>query len=902
MSSEVGDNVWGSADSDYDGKLCEDDGEGGLEEFAKALEDQIEEALLDNESESPYITRHRSDTNDSDDGLAYECDNVAGIVPDFDSLSYAYSPTRQTSAGKARGDNTPVDANKRLSLGKTPDSPITTNRLFTPMSIGQIMKMETPTSGVDNFLEALRGGRESIFSDDNTSDHLHISSMGNLSRGKKHVGNWRQAWDIHNSPLRDNGPSSSILRDSSEEEEDDDDLAPSPRHAESLRQTSTVHVDERLHGDISYFHQGDRLSNEGIRCAYAGMCDTALSLGSHYSVQVVECVVRPDIDIKKLMAVVLTASKQLNLQYKQYQSSHAVISASSNYVNATSWTDNSEWDIIDLQVCISKELRQRVLIMQFLKNLSPFANIQPATPIEGYPQIKNFVDALHYIILQEKLSLSCLYAIDPSMCIGLDHHFKSQLYALCREVMWDGLKEAFLALEEHMRAMEVQCARFMATIEPVYKDHGLKMPSPRPRRKISEYSLRLDLDTLDKLHGVEENLLSKERDDDDDNDDIHTTELTDASRSLKINGMTHCLDMIHNALKTLQKKCDLEFSARLQQKNEYTVAVISDLFEYRRELLKCVAYSPDCESSSLNVTFKNTFKGISLTLPPRPAEIDSCEMDMEAAPPLVKMDDYLHDEIENDLSDTTLHNVIHEDSGNAETPSSNVYSQGIAADLGSWLFGRSPQPEAPTPPVKSKPAFISPSRRANQTAAQAKARLTAYSKAIESSDANYIVVEEAEVDHKSSSTSSPVGLVAKKEIPIKKDASANDCDRNFPTFPLKPSPPPPHDNVLYYCACLVGGIPGKLYLTPYVLCFVYGVLGISNVKEVLPLHKLEAVIAPSKEASLLAANTLKLSFFAGSRELFISPIVVECLRLRSILMDAKECFAEFSSINRRNAV
>ena len=228
-----------------------------------------------------------------------------------------------------------------------------------------------------------------------------------------------------------------------------------------------------------------------------------------------------------------------------------------------------------------------------------------------------------------------------------------------------------------------------------------------------------------------------------------------------------------------------------------------------------------------------------------------------------------------------------------------VVSLLLVCTSSSHAFGR-----CSLPSLQRRPAFVSPSRRSTQTAAQAKARLDAYSKAAEITDATPILhsspaSEDASIVSSSSSSStststSTTAVKAPKENPNVKVTSSDGSDKDQV---LAVSDLPPRDNVLYYCACLVGGIPGKLYLTPYVICFVYGVLGITNVKEMLPLNKLESVIAPDKEASLLSANTLKLTFFAGSRVLFISPIMVECLRLRSVLMDAKEAFTAFSAVN-----
>jgi hypothetical protein len=102
-----------------------------------------------------------------------------------------------------------------------------------------------------------------------------------------------------------------------------------------------------------------------------------------------ECVVRPDVELKQIMDAVskiceyggskvvnsdentdilASHNKKGNLRYSILQRSHAIISRFSK--NGLLKPVEKEWDIIDVQVCISKDLRQRVLLCQFLKKLS----------------------------------------------------------------------------------------------------------------------------------------------------------------------------------------------------------------------------------------------------------------------------------------------------------------------------------------------------------------------------------------------------------------------------------------------------------------------------------------------------------------------------------------------------
>jgi hypothetical protein len=117
---------------------------------------------------------------------------------------------------------------------------------------------------------------------------------------------------------------------------------------------------------------------------------------------------------------------------------------------------------------------------------------------------------------------------------------------------------------------------------------------------------------------------------------------------------------------------------------------------------------------------------------------------------------------------------------------------------------------------------------------------------------------------------------------------------------------------------MVSSIPGKLFLTTKYIALVYGVLGsahslaysltypltnlltyllthspilgINTTKELYSLASLDEVLAPERNASMLTSNTLKLSFFGGLKYVFVSPIVIECQRLRSIVIDAKSLY------------
>ncbi len=80
--------------------------------------------------------------------------------------------------------------------------------------------------------------------------------------------------------------------------------------------------------------------------------------------------------------------------------------------------------------------------------------------------------------------------------------------------------------------------------------------------------------------------------------------------------MEICLDMMSHCLSILHKRCDKELSARLQQKNEYTVAIITDIQEYRRSLLIHIGISNEAYKSVFNRQYLDLFNGVPEMIPP----------------------------------------------------------------------------------------------------------------------------------------------------------------------------------------------------------------------------------------------------------------------------------------------
>ena len=169
--------------------------------------------------------------------------------------------------------------------------------------------------------------------------------------------------------------------------------------------------DERISGDMTFWTSGPKLTVSGIKSSYGGLYDTLLHTNNYTSIYVQEYVVRPDIPVTDLINTLSTSIKILNNHYTftRKQRSQCLISPSfqppttpfSNILSplrlatttgtshtisnttstpphtAVAATVDDDWDVVDIQVCISKELKQRVILCQFLRKLRP-AFISPA--------------------------------------------------------------------------------------------------------------------------------------------------------------------------------------------------------------------------------------------------------------------------------------------------------------------------------------------------------------------------------------------------------------------------------------------------------------------------------------------------------------------------------------------
>lgn len=301
---------------------------------------------------------------------------------------------------------------------------------------------------------------------------------------------------------------------------DSNDLSAVTIAADSKRkQILTNHLtgfDDRMKGDFSLWKSINKVILwSDMKDRYAGLSDCVPGNGiaGFDCLCVMECVLRPDIELKRIMAAVLRASHALSCSFRLNSRSHAVIMSSQsvltsptassmsstgnvfsgsiasafgskNNASSSSIISDEEWDVLDIQICISKELRQRVLVGIFLRrfqrlnrsnNSNNTMNNKSFTSNMKLP-ISRVTTTIQSLLVSSRLCLSSLYhATISSVCQGgrLDGHFEAQIQTLFRESMWTNLHEAFLAMDEYCKQVETTAMATEQTLEPIYKQHGI---------------------------------------------------------------------------------------------------------------------------------------------------------------------------------------------------------------------------------------------------------------------------------------------------------------------------------------------------------------------------------------------------------------------------------------------
>eukprot|EP00981_Chlorochromonas_danica_P013531 scaffold6421_cov251-Ochromonas_danica.AAC.25 len=143
----------------------------------------------------------------------------------------------------------------------------------------------------------------------------------------------------------------------------------------------------------------------------AGGNNSASNTKGYYNIHVMECIIRPDIELKVIMAIIVQLAKSFQCKCSLIERSHAVLfptstkassfmsklnGGSSKTADTSQPLTRGEFDCVDVQVCINRDVRQRVLLLQFMKRMVVYGGLglgsilvnQLSGPIE-YASIKS---------------------------------------------------------------------------------------------------------------------------------------------------------------------------------------------------------------------------------------------------------------------------------------------------------------------------------------------------------------------------------------------------------------------------------------------------------------------------------------------------------------------------------
>ncbi|RYH29663.1 hypothetical protein EON65_07760 [archaeon] len=271
---------------------------------------------------------------------------------------------------------------------------------------------------------------------------------------------------------------------------------------------STSNAKNRLMSSLSHFDPAHHATSSMLSSNPSGAgCSSSNSAGSgsYYNVHLLECILRPDIELKSIMAVIVQFSKQFCCKLRVVNRSHMVLTplvSSTDTNRGRSMSagvgskldhstekfslDKHEFDHLDIQICISKSIRQRVLLLQFARKVGSYGGLgfgsmlltQLSGPLEyltikSCPETRAFMSRLRKELVAQEMSFSSLYTCSlVRVCAlpqGLDSHFLAQLHSMCREQMWQKLDGEYKTMDEHVRQEEEEMTEFTKLMEPIYK-------------------------------------------------------------------------------------------------------------------------------------------------------------------------------------------------------------------------------------------------------------------------------------------------------------------------------------------------------------------------------------------------------------------------------------------------
>mmetsp|Transcript_23871 Transcript_23871/g.35021 ORF Transcript_23871/g.35021 Transcript_23871/m.35021 type:complete len:876 (+) Transcript_23871:38-2665(+) len=320
--------------------------------------------------------------------------------------------------------------------------------------------------------------------------------------------------------------------------------------------TPVLPVDGHILGDYSDWSllpvdEGDKAQD--ILSSYFGLRPALSGLGSHSLVghtasivHILEVILRPDTPLKVIIAGVAKVASVERLRFEEVShpdddeevgettrgqvkrvrphgtdgcSGHAVVRCRqqkpARRVEAAD--EPTGWDAIDVQVCLSRALKQRVLVCQFVR-LTPVplrrgaaptstpnsntskgkhkvftATTSPpsllhsaaALPLTRFspvateaPPPAHIISVFQRVFTRYLLSLSCLYSLKGSaVTIPLDPHYISLVEGLLRDLMWASIRKGADEMQAHIAGVEERCEAMKTTLASIYKQHGVPLPS-----------------------------------------------------------------------------------------------------------------------------------------------------------------------------------------------------------------------------------------------------------------------------------------------------------------------------------------------------------------------------------------------------------------------------------------
>ena len=685
----------------------------------------------------------------------------------------------------------------------------------------------------------------------------------------------------------------------------------SPSSSTTLRPQMQAILDDRVQGDYSAWQKGPRVSPDGLRMIYSGLVETAAENGKYDIILTIECLLRPDVCATKILETMTKVAKtsrmqkpgdpkQAPLRFTSRCDHHLIIEAAHVEANEMSESykadrESCDWDLIDLQVCVSRQLRQRVMICQYMKqrfssekalsvdettektssiltpmrdsaatSTSAFSFLSEGSPLS--PATRRMARVMQRLMTQSQLSFSCLFAADPTCVLkmsgpeGLDLQFSHQLETMMKEEMMTGLKVFFDDLEEKIQNMVEDTESLKELITPIFRQHGLGIDDiVLDFTTVTENTTNtFDVSPkfIDVMSNVDDNISSFGKlwcDEYTKNFDCVSTSHAEGADS-EVEGLTKCVVALDNLCRFLSHKCSLKTKELQSKRSEDAVSTLNAINKFRRKLFRVLANSEVAQNSSLTKVFIDSFKTVTVT------DGDKFSAEMDESKPL-----YTHVAAQFPVTKTRFDSVdlrpqicLGDDATITESTEVKMMSSLCDIDQGEKSSSKDNEDK-----VQSTTSSSS-------------------SSGILSWVYDAITVPDSE---------------RRRPKPLS-EPTAYEILRNVQLVS-------PHLVVFCYGACLINNTPAKMYITPQYACFSVGFPGFTFMKrEIYPISKLLTVTVTTgfddtndntengyfiiPQSMKPASIILSFSLTTESKDITVTPMALDCHQLRVLLMELKE--------------